>query len=390
MASQSFAPMVEISRGGLIESDHRGAVAVVDSSGRLVASLGNPREPILLRSSAKPFQALALVCSGAAQAYGLTDEELAVVCSSHGGDERQVELVESILQKAGLDESMLRCGIHAPMDPAVRRSLAREGREPGPLHNNCSGKHAGMLATARHLGLTLHDYIEPDHGVQQAILGLLAFLAGMEADQIQTARGGCSAPTACLPLRSMALAMARLAAAGEGLLRPDPGNMDPSLLVPDEEVAEFYDDPPDEPPDQGREFEDELPVPLEEGLATLWRAMRGHPMLIAGAQGRIDTDIMRSCGQVGIPLVAKAGAEGVYTMAMALEDEAYGIALKIEDGAERARNAAAVQVLVTLDLIPDEAAQALAGYHRPVILNCRGDVVGSVVPVFQLNLGIPG
>ncbi len=378
--------MVEINRGGLVESHHRGAVAVVDSSGRLVASLGNPREPVILRSAAKPFQALALVCSGAAKAYGLTDEELAVVCSSHGGDERQVALVESILQKAGLDESMLQCGVHAPMDPTVRRSLAREGREPGPLHNNCSGKHAGMLATAKHLGLTLDDYTEPDHGVQQAILGLLAFLAGIEADQIRMAKGGCSAPTACLPLRCMALAMARLAAAGEGILRPDPSAFEDSLPDPDEDVAEFYDDPPDQEPDQGNEVDDELPVSLEEGLAVLWRAMRGHPVLIAGGQGRIDTDIMRCCNQVGIPLVAKAGAEGIYAMALALEDEAYGIALKIEDGAERARNAATVQALVALDLIPDEAAQALAGYHRPIILNCRGDAVGSVVPVFQLNL----
>lgn len=393
MANQPFAPMVEINRGGLTESNHRGAVAVVDSGGRLVASLGNPREPILLRSSAKPFQALALVCSGAAKAYGITDEELAVVCSSHGGAAQQVALVESVLRKAGLDESVLQCGTHPPMDPRVRRLLAQEGREPEPLHNNCSGKHAGMLATARHLGLTLHDYLDPGHGVQQAIMGLLAFLAGMDADDIRTVRGGCSAPTACLPLRSMALAMARFAAAGEDLTAAANIDIAASLRDPDEEVAEFYDDPPCEPDDQAEPDDDQdedLPVSVERGLAVLWRAMRDHPVIVAGPHGRIDTDIMRTCGQMGVPAVAKAGAEGVYAMSAVVEGESYGIALKIEDGAERARNAAAVQVLVALDLIPDEAAQALAGYHRPVVLNCRGDAVGSVVPSFQLNLGIPG
>jgi len=217
LPNQSFAPMIEITRGHRVESMHRGAIAVVDARGRLIASWGNPKEPVYVRSAAAPFQALALLCSGAADAFGLDDEELAVICSSHSGEARHVDLVRSVLKKAGLRTEDLHCGIHPPFDPGARRALVQSGAEPEVVHNNCSGKHAGMLAAAKHLGLSLEDYTDENHDIQIAIRGLLAFLSGLDAEEVEVAVDSCVAPTFYLPLRGFALAMARMAAAGEGI-----------------------------------------------------------------------------------------------------------------------------------------------------------------------------
>ncbi len=410
--SQSYVPMVEVTRGQRVESLHRGAVAVVDSRGRLFASLGNPKEPVFVRSSAKPFQALALVCSGAADALKLTEEELAIICASHSGEPQHIELVQSVLRKAGLRTSDLRCGIHPPFDPGARRALAAAGEEPGPLHNNCSGKHAGMLAAARHLGLPLADYCDPRHDIQVAIRGLLAFLSGLDPEEVGVAMDGCAVPTFHLPLRSFALAMARLAAAGEGVDRGSRsgGAVDQSDDADDDDADEDFDedeadDLDDAEPDEGDDDfgEDEsgeydveaadeevFPVPVPVALARIWTAMKGHPAIIAGTRGRLCTDVMRVAAHSRVPLIAKSGAEGVYAMALVDRNRALGIAIKVEDGAERARNAAALEILFQLGLLPDEARDPLAGYHRPAVLNRNGEPVGEIRARFRLNRGLPG
>lgn len=391
-SANSFQSMVEITRNARLESLHRGAVAVVDARGKLVASLGNPKQPVYLRSAAKPFQALALVCSGAADAFGVTEEELALVCGSHSGEASHVSLLESILRRTGLRAEQLHCGIHPPFDPQARRALVESGRHPTVLHNNCSGKHAGMLATSKHLGLTLDDYTDPEHGVQTAIRGLLGFLAGLEADEIEVGTDGCAVPAFYVPLRSFSLAMARLAAAGEGIdeVREEDSALEDVLYDTEYEVDGTLEGGAETGTDEARgEADEALPVSLPQGLARIWQAMIRHPVILGGSRGRLDTDLIRVAAGQGVPLVAKSGAEGVYAMAVVRDGEAYGITLKIEDGAERARNSAAIEILRQLDLLPEEALDPLSGYHQPIILTRRDEAVGEVNPIFRLNRGLP-
>jgi L-asparaginase II len=391
-STNSYQPMVEITRNARLESLHRGAAAVVDARGKLIASLGNPKQPVYLRSAAKPFQALAFVCSGAADAYGVTEEELALICASHSGEARHVALMESLLHRTGLRAEQLHCGIHPPFDAQARRSLVEAGLAPTVLHNNCSGKHAGMLATSRHLGLTLEDYTDPEHGVQTAIRSILAFLAGLEPDEIEIGTDGCAVPAFYVPLRSFSLALARLAAAGEGIdeTRDEDQALEDALYDEEYEV-----DGTEEGgtglggAPAGGEVDDSLPVSLPDGLARTWRAMIAHPVILGGSRGRLDTDLMRVAAGHGVPLVARSGAEGVYAMAVVRDGEAYGITLKIEDGAERARNSAAIEILRQLDLLPEEAIDPLSGYHQPVILTRLDEAVGEVNPIFRLNRGLP-
>ena len=391
VSTNSYQPMVEITRDARLESLHRGAVAVVDARGKLVASLGNPKQPVYLRSAAKPFQALALVCSGAADAFGVTEEELAIICGSHSGEARHVALLEGLLHRTGLRAEQLHCGIHPPFDAQARRTLVESGLAPTVLHNNCSGKHAGMLVTSKHLGLTLEDYTDPDHGVQTAIRGILAFLAGLEPDEIEIGTDGCAVPAFYVPLRSFSLAMARLASAGEGTdeVRPEDEALEDDLYDTEYEIdgTEEGGAGPLEAA-TGGEADGSLPVSLPIGLARAWRAMISHPVIFGGSRGRLDTDLMRVAAEHGVPLVAKSGAEGVYAVGVVREGEAYGITLKVEDGAERARNSAAVEILRQLDLLPEEAIDLLSGYHQPVILTRRDEAVGEVNPIFRLNRGL--
>jgi L-asparaginase II len=389
-STNSYQPMVEITRNARLESLHRGAAAVVDARGKLVASLGNPKQPIYLRSAAKPFQALALVCSGAADAFAITDEELAVICGSHSGEARHIALLEGLLRRTGVRADQLHCGIHPPFDAQARRALVEAGLSPTVLHNNCSGKHAGMLITAKHLGLALEDYADPEHGVQTAIRGLLAFLAGLEADEIETGIDGCAVPSFYMPMRSFSLAMARLAAAGEGIgeVREEDEELEEALYDEEYEVDGTAEGGAEDTA-EGGEADESLPVSLPIGLARIWRAMIAHPVIFGGSRGRLDTDLMRVAAGNRVPLVAKSGAEGVYTVGVVCRGEAYGITLKIEDGAERARNSAAIEILHQLDLLPEDAIDQLSGYHQPVILTRRDEAVGEVNPIFRLNRGLP-
>lgn len=331
-------PLVEVMRGGRVESEHRGAIAVVDAQGKLIAHAGDADLVSYLRSSAKPFQLLPLVESGAADRFGFTDTELAVIAGSHSGEPRHVAAVQSILDKIGLRDSALQCGLHVPFNAAAAKALRAEGREPSILHNNCSGKHAGMLAQAIDRGLSTHDYLEPDHPVQITIRQRLAELGGITFEEIGVGVDGCSAPCFAMPLRGAALAFARLAEAGSKR--------------------------------QG------------EGLARVARAMLDYPEMVAG-EGRIDTDVMRA---VPDRLVSKGGAEGYHGMGLIQpEGSAWGIAIKIADGdGRRGGHPVVIETLRQLDVLADTALAKLQSYHTWPITNHRGLEVGEVRANFKL------
>lgn len=331
-------PLVQIVRGSHLEVVYRGAIAVVNSEGHLVASAGDPNLTTLLRSSAKPFQLLPLVESGAADRFGFSERELAVMAASHNGEEFHVQAVLGILRRLGLDASALQCGVHSPLYHPAARALEAAGQSPNPLHNNCSGKHSGMLAQCLDRQLPIDSYLDPQHPIQVTIKQTLAELAGVSPGSIGIAIDGCSVPAFAIPLAAAALAFARLA--------------DPSRLI----------------------------EPRRSALQRIASAMMAHPDMVAGTQ-RLDTDIMRaSQGRI----VVKGGAEGYYCMG--LLPQRLGIAFKMEDGdASRGRNAVAVEVLRQLDALGEEALAALNRYVAGPVKNHRGLIVGELAPCFQLT-----
>ncbi|MGA8693443.1 MAG: asparaginase, partial [Xanthobacteraceae bacterium] len=207
--------LVEVTRGPLVESRHRGAVAVSDAEGRSVFALGDVTAPVFPRSGVKALQALPLIEQGAADRFGLNDEELALACASHSGEAAHVAGVERMLTKAGLDPSDLRCGAHWPIAQAAAAAVARSGA-PSPLHNNCSGKHAGFLCVARALGADPADYWRPEHPVQRLVRSVLEDFTGAALGEACCAIDGCSVPTWAVPLHNLAQALATFGA-GRGI-----------------------------------------------------------------------------------------------------------------------------------------------------------------------------
>jgi L-asparaginase II len=333
--SQSANPvLVEVVRGALVESRHAGAIAVADTQGRLVLTLGEVERPVFPRSAVKALQAIPLVESGAADAFGLSDEELAVACASHSGDGALVEAVRSLLAKAGLDESHLACGVHWPVSDQAMRALIKAGRSPQAVHNNCSGKHAGMLAAAVHLGFDPRGYERPEHQLQLMIAGIISETCGIRLARDGMGVDGCSLPTWSLPLSALARGLARFGS-GAGL------------------------------------------SPARAAAAQrLMQACFAAPALVAG-EGRFDTIAMRTLAP---DLFVKGGAEAVHCAA--LPKLGLGIALKIDDGAKRGAERALSEVLAAL--LP-KARSALADQLDGEILNWRGISVGRVMASDQLT-----
>ncbi len=292
--------------------------------------LGDVDKPVFLRSSAKPFIGAAIVASGAAARYEFDDRELAVICASHNGERFHVETVRGILQKIGLDEVDLRCGAHPPAYEPAAAELAASGRAPTAIHNNCSGKHAGILAMCRHLGVDHATYLESANPAMRRILDFCARASGDDAASWPQGIDGCGIPAYAIPLRRAALAFARLATL-EG-------------LAPGDAAA----------------FE------------RIRRAMAAQPAYVGGT-GRFDSALIAATrGRI----VCKAGAEGVH--GDALVREGVGLALKVVDGNRRATPPAAVALLEGLHALePDELA-ALAPFARTDVRNVAGRVVGSI------------
>lgn len=344
--------LVEVTRGGRVESVHRGAIAVVAPDGSPIASVGDPRQFAFARSSAKPFQLAPFVASGRFDEYGLGSEALAIMAASHSGEDRHVRLVQEILRRAGLTSSVLQNQVHAPYDTETAHRLLRDGEKPTALRGNCSGKHAGMVLFAKASGWPIETYWHPDHPVQRLALETMSAVSDVPIEEIATATDGCGVVSFGMPLRGLATAFARLA--------------DPSAVA----------DPP-----------------LRAALTRIRDAMMEHPELVAGERRRIDTAIMRALPGRAI---SKGGAEGVLAMGVppgALTAAApfgsgpMGIAAKIEDGnlARRAGDTVSVSILRQIGLVSDPLAGPLVDHAAPPILDPRGERSGDVRTVFRLG-----
>ena len=344
-AARATVPIVEVVRSGLVESLHRGAVAVVREDGRLLASAGDPSLEVWLRSSAKPFQLTPFVADGGDRTFRLGPRELAVAAASHSGEPFHVRTVEAMLARGGFSVADLRCGAHPPMRESTARGMDRRGLAPTPIHNNCSGKHAAMLLACRMRREDPAAYDAREHPHQRRILSFLARTVGRAPESIPLGVDGCSVPLFRLPLHELALAYARLV----GKRRPE--------WTKAEDAAR----------------------------RKVAAAMAGAPEMVAGT-GRFTTRVMRAFGGA---LVAKEGAEAVYAMAasprLAAEfGGAVGIALKLEDGGERGRDVASVSALAQLGLLDARAATALRRDATRPVLSVRGERVGTIRPVFRL------
>jgi L-asparaginase II len=321
--------LVEVLRGSLVESRHRGAVAVADADGAAVLAIGDVTTPIFPRSAVKALQALPLVESGAADAFGFGDEELALACASHSGEPGHVTGVTRMLAKAGLDAAALRCGAHWPMAQPVAM-VARTTGEPSALHNNCSGKHAGFLCVACAMGIDHVDYWRPQHPVQREVRAELENLTGAALSDDRCAIDGCSVPTWAIPLENLARAFAKFAT-GQGLA-----------------------------PERAR------------AAARLRAACAQKPWHVAGT-GRFCTEIMQL---FGAKVFVKTGAEGVYCGA--LPEQGLGIAIKCDDGAGRAAQAIMAAIIARFLPLNDAERAALARFERPTLRNWNGFEIGAL------------
>lgn len=332
--------LAKVYRGETVESVHRGHLIIIDGEGNTIASAGNPKTVTFLRSSAKPFQALPFVLSGACDEYEFSEEELALACASHSGERIHVRIAEQMLTRIGMYEAYLRCGAHLPFNEKEAERMMREGELPTQLHNNCSGKHAAMLAVAKILEADLQTYEDFDHPVQKAILEAMSAFSGVPVKKIKLAVDGCAAPNFAMPVAAMAKSFV-------------------NLVSPPEDM-------------DGK---------LRNAAARIVSAMVKFPELIGGSE-RLDTMLMQAApGQ----LISKVGADGVWLCAVLPCDRwprGLGIALKIEDGDDRrGRPVVAVEVLRQLGIISQDALNEISPM---AIKNRRGDVVGEV----RANLSI--
>ncbi|MDR5812742.1 asparaginase [Caballeronia sp. LZ033] len=321
-------------RGEIVENTHAAHVAVVDTHGRLVHSFGDPQRITLPRSAAKPAQALAVIETGALERFGFTEEDLALMCASHSSEPRHIERVRAMLAKAQSSESDLRCGGHPPISDAVQRDWIKRGFTPTAVCSNCSGKHAGMLAGARALGLALADYHLPGHPLQAHVRRTMARAAGLPDDAVQWAIDGCNLPTPAFPLAHLARLFMTIADA-----------------------------------------------PQDTPLARIHRAMTAHPELVAG-EGRFCTLLMQAFDGT---LVGKTGADACYAIGVRREHGTLGIAIKVEDGNTAVLNAVVVHVLEQLGIGTQQQRDALAAFRQPVVRNTMGVPTGQLDVRFTLH-----
>jgi L-asparaginase II len=332
-----ISKLVDVYRGGRIESSHHGHIAVVSSDGKLLYSLGDPYRVTFARSSLKPIQAIPVVETGAADRYEFTEADLSLCCASHSGEAQHTDRVKAILGRAGMDQLSLQCGTHIPHAQEVYKKLIEEGKDLTPLYNNCSGKHSGMLVTAKHMGESLEDYYKPKHPVQQRIVNAISEMTEYPVKMIEMGTDGCGVPVHALPLERLAYAFARMA-------------------HPDSLGAE------------------------RAGVANrITAAMMKFPEMVAGTD-RFCTDFMKAAGG---RLFGKGGAEAVYLIGD--KETGIGIAVKIEDGAGRAAYPAALEAIRQLGLMNEEQLLQVKQHYQPVLKNARQEHVGELVPSFTLH-----
>ena len=324
---ESLSLDVLVTRGSHVESRHRVHAAIVDAEAGLIAGAGDPRDVVPWRSCAKPFQVMPLLAAGGADTLSWGEDQIALACASHGGEPEHVAIAARMLADIGLQEDDLACGPHEPMARRGARILRDAGQSPTRLHNNCSGKHAAMLARARLAGWPTPGYERLGHQVQESCLDTVATWTGVPRDRIGCAVDGCGVVVFILPLENMAAAYARLARAARS--------------------------------------GDEIP-------ARITTAMSRRPFLVGGTD-RFDTVLIE---ETGGRVVSKIGAEGVHSAAIL--DRGTGVAVKVEDGATRAQYPALLRALQWLDVLPDPLPPRLADFAAPSIRNTRGESVGDV------------
>lgn len=324
--------LIEITRGDMVESVHRGIVSVVDAQGKDVLSLGDIERPTYPRSAIKPFQTLPVIESGAADAFNLSEAEIALCCASHRGEPIHTDKVVPWLDRLGLSVDDLECGPQLPFHEASAHALIRAGTEPTRAHNNCSGKHSGMLTTAVHLGEPIKGYTEADHPVQTRLIDLIGEMG--EMDLSRSARGvdGCGIPVFGAPLRGIAYAMARLAAP------------------------------------------DALGAGRAAACRRIVKACANNPLMLSGT-GAFNSVVLAETGET---CLLKGGAEGYYTAA--LPEKGLGVAIKIDDGAGRASEAAVLAVLIRLGVINDAQKARIEAACSPEVRNWAGRLVGFIRP----------
>lgn len=366
MDTYQYQPVFELTRGEVVESVHYGAIAIAAARGNLLASYADPKTVVYLRSAAKPFQLLSFLENNGADFYGLTLEEISVMCASHAGTDAHVEALRSIHRKTGIKEEHLQCGIHPLSDEKTVAALKSRHEEISPIRHNCSGKHTGMLAYALMIGAALDDYLMPSHAVQQAILNVFAEICTYPSDKVALGTDGCSAPNFAVPLENVAAAYARLC---------DPLSSRPALS-------------------QAR----------IQACQTVAQAMKEHPNMVAGP-GRFDTALMESAYNSGSALISKGGAEGyqaigLFPGTLGPGSPGIGIAFKISDGDLKghshpagepyghARPAVALEILRQLGLSFEQGSLADFGPGFP-IRNWRDLHVGSARPCFELTMHAP-
>lgn len=322
--------LAEVVRGNWVENRHRGAFILVDDTGRVIASAGDVERPVFPRSAIKSMQALAIFDRHAAEKFHHTSEELALACASHHGEEDHVSGVAHFLGRLGLSPADLECGAHLPTNGKAREALRVSGQEPSPLHNNCSGKHSGMLSVALAMGVPTRNYVTREHDVQKAVRKAVETVIGESLTEDRCGTDGCSIPTWAAPLRAFALGFARMST-GQGL---------------DEAYA--------------------------TGARALFDAATSHPHLVAGT-GHFDTLVMEAFGG---RVMQKIGAEGV--QCGAIRDKGWGYALKCDDG-HMAASQAMVASLLLQYAEPDAGQRAvLERFARQPVKNVRGAVVGEI------------
>jgi L-asparaginase II len=345
----AYSPVYELTRGDTVESIHFGAVAVVDRHGKLLAWHGEPHTQTYLRSTAKPFQALPFLEAGGPQAFHLTLKEIALICASHSGTDEHFVVAQSIQKKAGVTEDDLLCGTHPPTHSATRKEMQARGENPTPNRHNCSGKHSGMLASARFHGWPLEDYINPAHPLQKNILTVFAEMCSLSPEQVGVGIDGCCAPNFAVPLYNAALAYARLC---------DPVELSPARA---------------------------------EACRTITHAMTTHPVMIAGPD-EFDTCLMEVTGG---RLVSKGGAEGYQGIGLLpgtlfVGSPGVGITIKISDGGERPkiRSAVVMEVLRQLNVLSEREWETLSTFGSTLpVHNYNKILVGEGRPCFELQRG---
>ncbi|MDO5738031.1 MAG: asparaginase [Eubacteriales bacterium] len=317
-------------RGELADLFTHGTWAVVDAEGRIIAAQGDPKEYAFARSSAKLLQALLPLSLGASQQFDWSASEIAQICASHSGEQYHIETVTLLLQKIGLNEAALQCGPHYPFDATSRKQMEEAGETARAIHNNCSGKHAGMLTAAILMGADPASYYHLSHPVQQAIIEIIQTITDLPETAIKLATDGCSVPVHAVPIAKFAYAMARLAAP------------------------------------------ETLPDKLAKAAVKITQALRAEPKFASGTE-RIDRHLIERASE---PLVVKSGANGYY--AGFLPDRKWGFALKTYDGNGRIRDLIASELLYRLGAIDDVEMEFIREFTAVPVKNWRGDIVGHV------------